>query len=1421
MSYRITEAERKHVAVTEDIRLNLSVTAEEGTTPAVNLEITDSDRLNLSALFPQYAIDVDKTDDEHSRFRLVDAKTRETILTCDGLKSLNGNPLGLGWRYGLEFILDDDGYVKGISLINKNNGNKADKIITKIADMEIKSIVIPDSDQIGLTVNAKALFTKNVIIDTDSTDNALSVRNAKGKHATIGDVQFTDDIAIKTEGKTRLAEISTDDVELVNDESEVSITAQKTTFKDTEIDLDRTIINGKGDSRINELKSLSSQNITGNNITTESLNATSISATSENVNSLEAGNANIDTAQIGVENVTSSNIETATVGNETAENLTVYQNARFEGDTYTRAMDVDGKLIAGEIKSLSSVEAIDINSTNVAAEKVVTNKAEIAVSEVVSEKATAIETRNLTVTRQMDVLKVASRTDVDAARDVIAGNGVITDVVKSKDKSILLEKADSDTVVLGNANDLTVIKTKSDPEKSVFEEEFGHVKAVVDGKEVYLANLEDVKADRFDGYVNRSTNQDISGVKTFNDVLVAPAGIGIKDDEGHFRGIISHVEDYTDIAFKKNPDYVAAEAEAAAYDELLAHYNHLGLDYNHLKELERALTDARNISSEADATLESEKNDDTTLKAEKADLVAQIAEWEESLAAARVNLAEKEGELAALQAVVNIKNQAYIKAQSDVDNELADSDIMSIALRETLYFGRDFDDSFLKDNADYEYLSSEINCTHLPYEEAMEAFSKMLAILDILSGSTQDNVVAYCEITKEHITKTLRPTIENNHLALVRVRDNALNELNAAKSDVTTFTNGDLATANRAIVTNTNKINSLNAQLTQVELDLSTNAQEILRAENAAQVALEDVTEKEVDYSKAKDVYIANYKSYAEKRIFEYTDTMIEEGDFPPPEMSEAVRRFKNDEIPQTDYGPSDTIHLGNSKDTLKVMSKGLHSGENIDQHIQATIDGRDHILANVDDIVAKNVMAAFDVRYIDDHTGVEMTDPGKIVGAINTKASDTDATIVIGKAKVITGYDGQVLPEDQEKPSRVNEEIHIGSEDHTVSIKSTDDGKIDFSISTITDALDERVRNAIIDAKFNESSIILTKDNGSEDELLLVSTSDDLKIEALSDKILDINMDNFYNTESVLKDDILSLYNQVQPRDLRKVANAFDVKVLMDSVSARVDVLAKNLEERLPVAPNEAGRYFLVANVRNNLKGETTATYTWDGTAELPSIHVPTDINDILGAEDYDADGNLFVPYEAPEFAEYGLKMRVIKMTDDVGNTKYVPRLMWIRIDTPSVDYSDSWQILKNHPAIVNAVANGMDESEAIRTFISNIDSNADVRVTYRLYDITGLSDEDTLKNHLKTESNTKIGASVADVVDFTLYNIKVSVETKDLYGTDAKFAAKINANTPLSEVNSTNKPFVEITSKEEAAKILLSDGSSICLIRKNSNEA
>ena len=583
MSYRITEAERKHVAVTEDIRLNLSVIAEEGTTPAVNLEITDSDKLNLSALFPQYAIDVDKTDDEHSRFRLVDAKTRETILTCDGLKSLNGNPLGLGWRYGLEFILDDDGYVKGISLINKNNGNKADKIVTKIADMEIKSIVIPESDQIGLTVNAKALFTKNVIIDTDSTDNALSVRNAKGKHATIGDVQFTDDIAIKTEGKTRLAEISTDDVELVNDESEVSITAQKTTFKDTEIDLDRTIINGKGDSRINELKSLSSQNITGNNITTESLNATSISATSENVNSLEAGNASIDTAQIGVENVTSSNIETATVGNETAENLTVHQKVRFEGDTYTRAMDVDGKLIAGEIKSLSKVDTTDLNTTNANIEKATINEAEVSDLDVVTAKAASIEARNLTVTRQIDAIKITSRTDIDAYNNLIAGNCVVTDQIESKDGIVLMDHA-GDVLSIGDGSGQTILKTMSDPNVGLLSNEHGHVKAVIDGKEVFLANLEDAQVAE-DGYVNRSTNQIINGVKSFNDVIETRAGIGFKDEEGHLRGIISYVEDYSDVAYQQNPKYIAAKAEAEAYDALYSHYEHLKADYNQLKVL--------------------------------------------------------------------------------------------------------------------------------------------------------------------------------------------------------------------------------------------------------------------------------------------------------------------------------------------------------------------------------------------------------------------------------------------------------------------------------------------------------------------------------------------------------------------------------------------------------------------------------------------------------------------------------------------------------------------------------------------------------------------------------------------------------------------------------------------------------------------
>ena len=205
-------------------------------------------------------------------------------------------------------------------------------------------------------------------------------------------------------------------------------------------------------------------------------------------------------------------------------------------------MNVNGKIISREIKSLSSVATTDINVTNLNIEKATINTTEITTSNVVSEKTDAIETKNLKITHIMDAIKVIlSRTNIDATRDIVAGNNVFTDTVKSKDKSVLLEKSDSDTITLGNANNLTVIKTKSDPNKNVLEEEYDHVKAIVDdGKEIYFVNFEDVKADKFDGYVNRSTNQDISGVKTFNDVLVAPAGIGIRDDEGNFRDIISH-----------------------------------------------------------------------------------------------------------------------------------------------------------------------------------------------------------------------------------------------------------------------------------------------------------------------------------------------------------------------------------------------------------------------------------------------------------------------------------------------------------------------------------------------------------------------------------------------------------------------------------------------------------------------------------------------------------------------------------------------------------------------------------------------------------------------------------------------------------------------------------------------------------------
>ena len=1240
MSYRITEAERKHVATIEDVELKLTVVEEEGTTPEVKLEISDGDKLDLSAVFPQYSIAVDKTDDEHSRFRVVD-KEGKTVLNAEGLRSLNGNPLGLGWRYGLEFIFDEDEYVKGISLINKNNDTKSEKVITKLADMEIKSVVIPESNSEGLTVKAKALFTKPVKIEANVNEAALIVKNSTGKHAVVGKAHFENNYAIKTEENDKVSfdNIETKNVSLKEGDKSVSITAEKTEFINNDVSLKNAKVDGNNDTELNNLKSVSTNTLNAGTANTGTVNTGDVNTRGMNAQTINVQqNANVNTLNVGTENVNTINVGTVNSSNANVDNLTVTGRTRLEGDNYARAMDIDGRLIAGKIKSLSDIQATDVISENIQTNSLIANSTKTGSLEAVSEKVTSSEIRNLKVTRNLDAIKVSSQSDIEAARDIKAGMSVVTDIIKSKDDKVLLEKANADTAVLGSTNIQTIIKTRSDPNTTNLQEEHGHVKAIVDGREVYLANLDDCMSDKIRGYVDRSTNQDISGVKEFNDVMVASAGVAIRDEEGHLRGIISHVEDYTDIELKKNPVWVDAKTDADAYDELLSHYDHLRADYNVLQDLKRDLEDATTALATAEETLANEQAESTALRNQKTQLRAQLEEAETNLANSESALREKEVILHNKQTNVDSLLAIYNQAQHDVDNDIADETTMAQALAAALYFNDDFDDSFLENNADYNFLRNELNCTNLFYEDAISALDKMIAVLDIVSESTQTNVVAYCETAKAYIINNAKPRVQNDHNNLITVRDNAQYNYDTAYANLMAYTNGEYANAMAAKANLKAIKDGINTSIANTTEQIAINDGEIEAAQLALTEAEDNKIEKEISYSNAKNVYEANYADYAEKLPFEYTEEMMNAGTFNPPEMSEKVASFKNNEIPEIDYQPSDTIHLGNSKDTLKVMSKGLHSGDGIDQHIQATIDGHDHILANTDDILAVNVMKAFDRKYIDNITGEEKIDPGKIVGDV-TIAGNTDgegntipgAKLVIGQADVISGYDGQTLPEGQPEPNKLEKNIELTSVDNTVEINVTEDGKIDFSTQKTIEQLNTTINNIYIT---EEGTVKIKNVDGTEKDLMFISTFNDLSIDSIADNILDFNMNNFYNTELITKEEILNLYDKVGPVDSRKVPNAFDVKVLMDAVGARVDILARNLEERLPVAPNEAGRYFLVANVRNNINGETTATYTWDGTASLPDVYIPTG-NDTpeeeLPEECFDGEGNLYVPYEAP----------------------------------------------------------------------------------------------------------------------------------------------------------------------------------------------
>jgi len=196
MSYRITEAERKHVFTIEDFQTSKDFEDANPQNTQVKLTLTDNDKLNEVIDFPKYTLQYNYS---NNRLRLVvDGSHYSEAVNTDPNKALNDEE-GVGYKYSLK---NDDvsGFVNNVILVRSNDGKEWTVPINRIRDLIVENnaeisgnLFVDGNTSIGLNLNV------------DGTVDIVSGLTISNGGATIsGDVQITNGTFSVDEGKTTL-----------------------------------------------------------------------------------------------------------------------------------------------------------------------------------------------------------------------------------------------------------------------------------------------------------------------------------------------------------------------------------------------------------------------------------------------------------------------------------------------------------------------------------------------------------------------------------------------------------------------------------------------------------------------------------------------------------------------------------------------------------------------------------------------------------------------------------------------------------------------------------------------------------------------------------------------------------------------------------------------------------------------------------------------------------------------------------------------------------------------------------------------------------------------------------------------------------------------------------------------------------------
>jgi NDP-sugar pyrophosphorylase family protein len=180
MSYRLTEAERKHIATIEDSKIWISGNYENNI-PVYDIYVSDNDQMNgltdnnFHIRLPKYIF---KWDDSIAKLHLIDVSTPfELEIVTDG-----SNNKGIGWRYTLSTEkIDGTEYVTALTFTRDNDVSSYTLDMTKLGDMTLKSLVVDETTRLSgeLKVNSPSTFDSTVTISGITTlQDDLQAENA-------------------------------------------------------------------------------------------------------------------------------------------------------------------------------------------------------------------------------------------------------------------------------------------------------------------------------------------------------------------------------------------------------------------------------------------------------------------------------------------------------------------------------------------------------------------------------------------------------------------------------------------------------------------------------------------------------------------------------------------------------------------------------------------------------------------------------------------------------------------------------------------------------------------------------------------------------------------------------------------------------------------------------------------------------------------------------------------------------------------------------------------------------------------------------------------------------------------------------------------------------------------------------------------